>query len=304
MDRNTENKSCYDIALCVCRYISCQWLSINVLLFFRLTRRWDWRPTFSNCLKFWINYQEDKRNLKKSDAVLERTQNVENPVSNLKYITRPIRGITNPFKISVARAESINSYDAKEVLTTIPSLLNKDNNNYNEHHSNLMETVTFHVNDDYSDEETIKKEIVDGKVSSHEDNEMGVIVIDVLTNNEKFFNNLKANLKELAKLREGVKLWIDQDSQKIYSDNRYVGQSLTRSFSGQTKSKTIQFIQRTIDTAILASMKDEEITELIENAKPGIIHIKNTYLNQSWYAKYDEVKILEQLIVDMGWKSD
>jgi len=448
MDRNTGEKSCADIASDFCGYVSnqwnrfCIWLSINVPLFFRRMRRWNWRPTFSNCFKSWKNDEDDKRNLRKLDVEQERTHETFEVInklnqyedkykSNLKHRASPIRGSSNPLAISVVRVESMNSDDAKEVErinskkmvkvirnpetkktlvvvnkervpTPIPLLSNKeiaikkhvdvpvkvteaaiqdvftkleqleeesdpediktdgnedikaesideesideetlnenmlsmtayiqnengsnnnliknedinvafthtnvlDDNNYNAHPSSLMETVALHADDDYPDEEIIEKEMFNGEVSAHEDHEMGATVVDAMTNSEKFSTNLKNNLRELANLREGMKLWIDQNSQKLYSDNRYVGQSWTRSFSGQSKSKTIEFIQRIIETTKLALINDEEITELLENAKPGIKNIMTTYFNQSWYGKYDEVKILEQLILDMGWKSE
>ena len=459
MDRNTGEKSCANIAADFCGFVSgqwnrfCTWLSINIPLFFRRMRRWNWKPTFSNCFKSWRNEEEDKRNLSKSDTKSNNTcdtfevtnqlnKNGVNPGANLKHRTSPLRGSMNPLAISVVRIESMNSDDAKEiertnskkmvkairnperkkpsvtsnvankenaslkidrVPTPIPSIAqnkidtvvttevtdaavndiftkleqldeesdnesheelkpddesheesddeshiesdsnseeDKDNlmsmtayinseqtsnnnlmqqedvnvinshtdvlddDNYKPNLTSLMETVALHADDDHSDEEPIKKEIFEGDVSAHEDHEVNATVVNAMTDNEKFSNNLKANLTELAGLKEGVKLWIDQGTQKIYSDSRYVGQSWTRSFSGQSKSLTLDFIQRMMDTAKLLSESDEEIASLLENTKQGVKNIKNTYFNQSWYGKYDEVKQLEKMITNMGWQSD
>lgn len=171
----------------------------------------------------------------------------------------------------------------------------------------LMETVNLGYNDDLRrssmDSKDSKKEILDGKVSVHEIDEDNATVVDILTDNEKFMNNLKDNLRVLASLGEGVKLWINHDDQKLYIDTTYV-QSVTRKYSNQGKSVTLEFIKRMIDTAKLAAIEDNEYNDLLEDSKVGVKNIKNTYNNQSWYGKYDEVIELEGIIKDMGWKSD
>jgi len=122
-----------------------------------------------------------------------------------------------------------------------------------------------------------------------------------LTDNDKFLKNLRNNLLVLSELEEGSKLWIDEETQRLYIDST-IGQSITRRLYGQGKAKTLEFIKRMIDTAEL--QETLEYTNLLNKAKNGVKNIANTYKKSAWFGKYPEVDELEKIIDEKGWNHE
>lgn len=126
--------------------------------------------------------------------------------------------------------------------------------------------------------------------------------VTMKTDNEKFVDNLKRNLEVLATLRKGDKLWINDKDQTVELDRTvWPLQVAFRKGYGQSKAKTLEFIQRIVDTAKL--YEDDEHKGMLLAAKIGIKNIRDTYKDQPWFGKYKEVDGIDSILRDMGWKS-
>jgi hypothetical protein len=194
--------------------------------------------------------------------------------------------------------ESVENNSDEESIPETPEALRSDIHESDKDDSETEETKSKDIESDNMEEIKItdKKE---SKVDEEKCDDSKITTIEatksssklVATNEEQFKNNLEDNLKILAKLQPGNKVWVYFDTDKIAIDNSY-GQFAWRWTSGQNKSNTTEYVKRMIDTAKLLAIEDEKYIDLISSAKQGIRGLAFTYKG------YQEGKDLEEYLSD------
>jgi hypothetical protein len=195
-----------------------------------------------------------------------------------------------------------NIKQKKKIVYTPDSTSSSDcseNDSYTDYSSTEMSS-SISSDELYSDTRKIDKNNAYIDCSNNETKTMEVND-NQPTDSDKFIRNLKNNLLVLAELEEGYKLWIDEETQRLYIDST-IGQAITRRLYGQGKAKTLEFIKRMIDTAELQATP--EYTDLLDKAKQGVKNITATYKKSAWFGKYPEVDELEKIIDEKGWNRD
>ena len=85
--------------------------------------------------------------------------------------------------------------------------------------------------------------------------------------------NLEQNLQIISELKEGDKLWLDND--KLSIDNSYYGQSMIRKYYGQNREDIIKFIKNTLEQA--ENENEYDLVTKLEKAKKGLRSLKHVY---------------------------
>jgi len=86
-------------------------------------------------------------------------------------------------------------------------------------------------------------------------------------------NNLEENLQIISELKDGDKLWLDNN--KLSIDNSYLGQSMIRKYYGQNRGDIIKFIKNTLEQA--ENENEFEIINKFQQAKKGLRCLKQVY---------------------------
>jgi hypothetical protein len=132
----------------------------------------------------------------------------------------------------------------------------------------------------------------------YEDSKCIDVQTDVQENTiDNFTANLKDNFKVITELQNGYKLWIN-DQEMLGPDNRFIGQSLTRSWNNQSGMRTVKFISQMFETV----KDDPEYKFIIQRALPGVQRLSKTY-NDKWFGGNLESAALDNIITTFSEKN-
>jgi hypothetical protein len=258
---------------------------------------------------------ESKNNIimrEKDEFLVQCALDAQQPI---EYKDSQIKNIENynTYNNVSSYKEEIKTYNMnktaqrKKIVYTHDSTSSSDyseNDSYTEYSSNNMSDSESEITENSSQNIVDKEKIDINNLNANELNNKIELMeetqnMNELTDNQKFINNLKNNLLVLSELKEGYKLWIELETQRLYIDNT-IGQSITRRLYGQGKAMTLEFIKRMLDTAELQNTP--EYDALVEKSKIGVKNLTNTYKKSAWFGKYPEVDELEKIIDEKGWK--
>lgn len=221
-------------------------------------------------------------------------------MSNINQRKKIVYTLDETSSSDCSENDSYSDYSSQDMSSSISS-----DELYNDtQHATNNSDEKIDKNNAYVDYQNIGSKTMDDDKNSKNKDDVNVNNVNndnELTDNDKFVKNLKNNLLILSELEEGYKLWIEEETQRLYIDST-IGQAITRRLYGQGKAKTLEFIKRMIDTAELQGTPEH--LELLDRAKIGVKNLTNTYKKSAWFGKYPEVDELEKIIDEKGWNRD